>query len=80
MSKHHEVSFEDVICDDLATAGWLYAPGDAQSYDRARALFPADLAAWCQETQPKAWAAALGLLGEAALLDRIRKTLDDRGT
>jgi type I restriction enzyme R subunit len=80
MATHKEIGFEDVICDHLAAAGWLYAPGDAGSYDRARALFPADLAAWCQETQSKAWAAALGLLGEAALLDRIRKTLDDRGT
>ena len=29
--------------------------GDAVNYDRARALFPADVLAWVQETQPKAW-------------------------
>ncbi|MFZ1546653.1 MAG: hypothetical protein WAT12_06075 [Candidatus Nitrotoga sp.] len=28
--------------------------GDAANYDRARALFPADVLAWVQETQPKA--------------------------
>jgi type I restriction enzyme R subunit len=80
MATHKEIGFEDVICNHLAGAGWLYAPGDATHYDRARALFPADLIAWAAATQPKAWAEAVAKLGEAALLDRIRKTLDDRGT
>ena len=54
---HKEVNFETEICEHLAANGWLYAEGDAASYDRARALFPADVLAWVQETQPKAWAA-----------------------
>ena len=80
---HEEVTFETEVCDALAAKGWLYAWGDAQAYDRARALFPADLIAWAQETQPKAWAAlqaAHGPAAEATLLDRVRKSLDDRGT
>lgn len=43
MSLHKEISFELEICQYLAAHGWLYAEGDAAGYDRARALFPADL-------------------------------------
>lgn len=46
MSLHKEISFELEICQHLATHGWLYAEGDAAGYDRARALFPADVLAW----------------------------------
>lgn len=45
MSLHKEVSFETEVCDHLAAHGWLYAQGDATGYDRARALYPADLVA-----------------------------------
>jgi type I restriction enzyme R subunit len=80
MATHKEIGFEDVICDHLAAQGWLYAPGDAAAYDREHALFPADLVAWATETQAKPWADAVAKLGEKALLDRIRKSLDERGT
>jgi type I restriction enzyme R subunit len=83
MDLHREISFEDEICDHLAGAGWLYAEGDAALYDRARALFPPDLIAWVQATQPRDWEALVknhGPAAEAILLDRIRKQLDDRGT
>lgn len=79
MATHKEIGFEDVVCEHLAAHGWLYAPGDASGYDRARALFPADLTAWFEQTQPKAWATAKAKHGEAAILDRIRKQLDARG-
>jgi type I restriction enzyme R subunit len=80
---HQEISFETEVCDALAARGWLYQFGDAQTYDRRRALFPADLIAWVQETQPKAWeslTATHGTSAETILLDRVRKSLDDRGT
>jgi type I restriction enzyme R subunit len=80
---HEEISFEDEICTSLAANGWLYAAGDARLYDRGRALFPADLVAWVEETQPQAWAAlqkTQGAAAETALFDRVRKSLDDRGT
>ncbi|EPY02317.1 type I restriction endonuclease subunit R [Magnetospirillum fulvum] len=80
---HREIAFEDDICAHLAANGWLYDPADASAYDRARALFPADVLAWVRDTQPKAWEAlvrAHGAAAETMLLDRLRKQLDDRGT
>ncbi len=83
MSLHKEIEFENDICAALAATGWLYDPTDAAAYDRKRALFPADVLAWVQEAQPKAWEGLTKSHGAAAaevLLDRIRKQLDDRGT
>jgi type I restriction enzyme, R subunit len=83
MSLHKEISFEDEICGYLSANGWLYVEGDAALYDRARAFFPSDLAAWVQATQSKAWETLVknhGTDAQAMLLDRIRKQLDDRGT
>ena len=80
MATHKEIGFEDVICGHLAAHGWLYTPADAAAYDCARALFPADFVAWFQDTQPKAWAEATAKHGEAAILDRLRKQLNERGT
>ena len=83
MNLHKEISFEDEICGHLAAQGWLYAAGDAAHYDRARALYPADLVAWLQDTQPQAWEALTKSHGAAAqtlVLDRLRKQMDERGT
>ncbi|MEO5376399.1 MAG: type I restriction endonuclease [Magnetococcus sp. DMHC-6] len=83
MNLHKEIEFENDICHHLAAHGWLYDPQDNARYDRHRALFPADLLAWVQQTQPKAWESLLknhGASAENILLDRIRKQLDDRGT
>lgn len=83
MSIHKEVSFETEICSHLAAHGWLHAGGDAAHYDRSRALFPPDVVAWAQASQPKAWetlAKNHGSAAEAMLLDRIRKQIDERGT
>lgn len=83
MSLHKEIKFENDICAHLAEQGWLYAADDAKDYDRARAVFPADVLAWVQATQPKAWeglSKSHGAAAQAVLLDRIRKQLDDRGT
>jgi type I restriction enzyme R subunit len=83
MNLHKEISFEAEVCQHLAAHGWHCAEGDAAAYDRARALFPADVVAWVQETQPKAWATLTknhGATAEAMLLDRVRKQLDERGT
>ncbi len=83
MSLHREVNLEAQICDRLAAAGWLHSEGDAAGYDRTRALFPADVVAWVQASQPKAWETLTknhGAAAEAMLLDRIRKQMDERGT
>lgn len=46
-----ESAFERELCEDLEAHGWLYSHDDA-GYDRQRALFPEDLFAWLEETQP----------------------------
>ena len=82
MALHNEVEFENEICEHLAASGWLYSPND-DGYDRARALFPQDVLAWVQATQPKAWDAIVKNHGTNAadtLLTRLRDSLDQRGT
>ena len=83
MSVHKEINFEVEICQHLAANGWLYAEGDAANYDRARALFPADVLAWVQATQPKAWeilTANHGAKAGETLLARLRDQLNQVGT
>lgn len=72
MTLHKEIEFENDICAHLAASGWLYAEGDATAYDRVRALFPADLIAWIQQTQEKAWEALAKNHGASAEATRIR--------
>ena len=36
MSLHKEISFETEICEYLGANGWLFAEGDAATYDRTR--------------------------------------------
>ncbi len=83
MTLHKEISFETEICQYLADHGWLYAEGDAADYDRARAIFPADVLAWVQATQPKAWETLTknhGTQAAETLLNRLRDQLEQRGT
>ncbi len=78
MALHHEIEFENEVCAGLAARGWLSADGDAADYDRGRALFPADLLAWVQETQPDAWETLVKNHGTAAgetLLNRVRQNI-----
>ncbi|MBL0115809.1 MAG: type I restriction endonuclease subunit R [Sphingomonadales bacterium] len=82
MSLHKEISFEDEICADLSAAG-LYEDGSATRYDRALALFPEDVQAWLESSQPQVWEALTKAHGPAApevLSDRLRKSISDRGT
>jgi type I restriction enzyme R subunit len=83
LSIYKEIRFEDEICAHLAEHGWLYEPSSAGLYDRPRALFPPDLISWVQQTQPKVWESlsrSHGAGAGTALLDRVRKQIDDRGT
>ena len=83
MSLHKEISFETEVCQHLAANDWLYADGDAGYYDRPRALFPLDVLAWAQATQPKAWDILTKNHGDKAgetLLARLRDQIDQRGT
>jgi type I restriction enzyme, R subunit len=83
MSKHKEIAFEEEICEYLGAHGWVYVEGDSSRYDRARALFPDDLLAWVQTTQPAAWEALVKNHGSQAgdtLLTRLRDSMNQRGT
>jgi len=83
MTAHKEIAFEEEICEHLGSHGWIYVEGDASSYDRARALFPEDVLAWVQTSQPEAWEALVKNHGAAAgetLLNRLREQLNQRGT
>jgi len=80
---HKEIHFENEICEHLAAQGWLYAQADASAYDRTRALLPADVIAWVQETQAKAWDALEknhGTQASNVLLGRLRDSINQRGT
>ncbi|KDA43837.1 type I restriction endonuclease subunit R [Frankia sp. BMG5.23] len=76
MADYHEVVFESEICAYLEAHGWLYSAGDS-GYDRERALFPADVFGWLEETQPAAYGKALKAAGSAAkFLDVLATALD----
>ena len=80
---HKEINFETEICEYLNANGWLYSEGDAAGFDRAQALFPADVIAWVQASQPKAWEALTKNYGAQAgdiLLGRLRESINQRGT
>jgi len=83
MDLHKEIRFEEEVCEHLAAHGWLYAENDAAGYDRALVLYPADVLAWVQATQPKAWEILTknhgAQVGET-LLARLRDQIDQRGT
>jgi len=79
---HTEIHFEAEICDHLAAHGWWYSPGDS-GYDRELALFPEDLFAWLQDTQPEEWAKVQALhngAGEKLLLTRLAEVMDKDGS
>ena len=82
-SLHKEINLEIEICEHLAANGWLYAEGGAAGYDRARALFPADVLAWLQATQPQSWEIMSknhGIQAPDVVLGRLRDSLNQRGT
>lgn len=55
MGIQHEDAFETELCKHLAANGWEHSPDDLD-YDKERALFPDDVFAWLQDTQPEALA------------------------
>ena len=76
---HHECKLEQHIVGQLESAGWLV--GDSAHYDPARALYPEDVLAWLNESQPEVWEKLHRLHGantETALLDALRKALDSK--
>jgi type I restriction enzyme, R subunit len=83
MDLHREIHFEHEICQQLGSRGWIYSEGVSADYDRALALFPEDVIAWVQESQPEAWKAldkGFGLDAADRLMERVRAQMDARGT
>lgn len=78
---HKEIDFENDIEQALITSGG-YEKGDPHAYDPETALFPADVVAFVQKTQPKIWSRLTQLdVGKAAtmLLDSLVKELAAKG-
>ena len=76
--QHTEHAFETAIEHHLTTAGG-YEKGDREAFDPARALFPADVIAFIQATQPKEWEYLATLQKEKAqdtLLDDLCRALN----
>ena len=83
MSLHKEINFEDEICEHLAAHGWLYAEATPPSTTGRGRCSPTMCWRGCRTTQPKAWDALVKNHGAQAgetLLDRLRASLDQRGT
>ena len=79
---HKEIDFENDIEHTLITSGG-YEKGDPHGYDAEAALFPADVIAFVQKTQPKIWERLTKLdAGKAAamLLDSLVKELASKGS
>ena len=66
----------------MVAGGWLCEDGSATCYSHALALFPEDVMAWVESTQPKAWEsikANHGARASKVLTERLRKALDAQG-
>jgi type I restriction enzyme R subunit len=77
MKPYFEAAFETAIEHHLTTVGG-YVKGDREAFDPVRALFPADVTAFIQATQPKEWAYLVNLhkdKAEETLLDDLCRAL-----
>jgi type I restriction enzyme R subunit len=78
---HHEKHFEAYVVDRLVAQGWLR--GATAGYDMDFALYPEDLEAWVQATQPDKWDRLVAMNGGDArkvLMTRLDKALNRNGT
>ena len=82
MNQTNECAFETYVEEILLTQGGWKSGSNAE-WDKERALFPAQVFAFIQETQPKLWAEMKGLHVdglEALLLASLIKELDAKGS
>lgn len=80
-TAHQEKHFEAYVVSKLKAQGWQV--GDTLNYDTERALYPDDLIAWLEATQPEKWAKLQKDNSERArdvLMDRLDKALEQHGT
>ena len=79
---HREIDFENDIEQVLINSGG-YEKGDPKAYDPEAALFPADVVAFVQKTQPKIWSRLTQLDASKAatmLVDSLVKELASKGS
>ena len=79
-TAHQEKHFEQYIVSKLESQGWKV--GETSHYDTERALYPDDLIAWLEATQPEKWKKLCKDNGERArevLMDRLSKALEKNG-
>lgn len=77
MAIQHEDAFEVELCGYLAAHGWEYSPDDTR-YDRGRALFPGDVFAWLEATQPEQLEKLVKPGASEASRDQGRRQILDR--
>ena len=80
-SQTNETAFETYVEEILLTRGG-WRSGSNTEWDRERALFPAQVFAFIQDTQPKLWEEMKGLHAaglETLLLNALVKELDAKG-
>ncbi len=80
-TAHQEKHFEAYVVSKLEEQGWQV--GATEHYDTGRALYPDDLIAWLEATQPEKWAKLQKDNKERArdvLMDRLAKALETHGT
>ncbi|MFM5035410.1 type I restriction endonuclease subunit R [Aeromonas media] len=82
-NRAREKAFQDHIIGELIAQGWLV--GESAHYDRERALYPEDLIAFVQESQPEGWQKYCKTYGEEPerhLLNATVRALEseERGT
>jgi len=79
---HREIDFENEIEQELLTASG-YQKREKEAYNPELALFPADVLAFVQKSQPQIWSRIVQLdaaKAEAMLLDSLVKELAAKGS
>ena len=80
-TAHQEKHFDAYVVSKLKAQGWQV--GDTRHYDTERALYPDDLIAWLEATQPEKWVKLQKDNAERpreVLMDRLVKALEQHGT
>jgi type I restriction enzyme, R subunit len=80
-TAHQEKHFEFYIVQQLQKQGWLV--GDTKQYDTEHALYPDDLVAWLEATQPEKWGKFRkdnAARPHEALMGKLAKVLERDGT
>lgn len=80
-TAHQERHFETYVISTLKKQGWVV--GDTKHYDIDHALYPKDLVAWLEATQPDKWAKfRKDHAGKEldAFMERVEKALEREGT